>query len=63
MEEIPFTLVLKDGVVSGPTHYGSEDNTLICERSVGIVACSIAEQVTVTCRISEVILSVVLMHP
>ena len=63
MEEIPLAAVLEDGMMSGPSHYWREDDTLIGERSVGIVAHGIAEQMTVAGGVREIILSVVLVHP
>ena len=51
MEEIPFALVLHDAVVGGPSHYRSEEDALIGERSVRIVADGVAEEMGVTGRV------------
>ena len=51
VEEIPLTLELYDRMVSGPSHNRIEYHTLIGERSVRIVANTIAEVVGVTSRI------------
>jgi hypothetical protein len=61
--EIPLTFELYDGVVGGPTYDGVEDDTFIGKWSIGIVANSIAKQVAVTCRVGEIILSIVFVHP
>ena len=63
IEQIPLALVLYDRVVSGPSYDGIQDDALIGERSVGVVADGIAQQVAVTRRIGEVVLAIVLMHP
>ena len=63
VEEIPLAFVLGDGVVSGPANDRSEDHALIGERSVRIVTNGIAEEVAVACRVGEVVLTVVLVHP
>ena len=44
IEQEPLALVLHDAVVRGPTHNGIEEHTLIGERSVGVVADTVAEE-------------------
>ena len=63
MEEIPLSLVLADTVVSRPTYYWFQDNALIGEWSVWIVTYRIAEIMAIACRVAEVILAFVLVHP
>jgi hypothetical protein len=63
IEQIPLTLILYDAVVSGPSYNGVKDNTLIGERTIRIIANSIAQHVAVTSRVGEVVLTVILMHP
>ena len=61
MEEIPLSLVLADAVVSGPTYYWLQDNALVSEWTIRIIAHCIAEIVTITCRVAEVILALILV--
>ena len=61
--EIPLSLELDDRVVSSPAYDGIEDDTLIAERAVGVVADGIAQEVTVAGRVGEVVFAVVLVHP
>ena len=63
IEQEPLALVLYDAVVRGPAHDGIEEHTLIGERSVGVVANGIAEEVAVACGVTEIVLAVVLVHP
>ena len=63
VEEIPVAVILQDAVVCCPADNGVEDHTLIGERTVGIVADSIAEQVTVAGGVREIVSAVHLMHP
>ena len=49
--QIPLALELDDAVVGGPAYDGIENDTLIGERSVGIVTNGIAEEVAVACRV------------
>jgi len=51
MEQIPLALIFYDRVVGGPSYNGIENDTLIGERSVGIVTNGIAEEVAVACRV------------
>ena len=50
-------------MVGGPAYDGFEDNTLIGERAVGVVAYGVAQQVTVACRVAEIVLAIILVHP
>ena len=61
--EIPLTLVLNDRMVGGPAYDGVEDNTLIAERAVRVVANGVAEEVAVASRVREIVLTVVFVHP
>lgn len=63
VEQIPFPFIFYDGVVCGPSHYGCEDDPLIGEWAIGVVAHGIANQVGVTGGVGEVIFSIVTMHP
>ena len=63
IEQEPLALILHDAVMRGPAYDGIEQYALIGERSVRIVADGVAKEVAVACRIAEVILAVVLMHP
>jgi hypothetical protein len=61
--QIPLPLILYDRVMSGPTYYRVEYHTLITEWSVRRVTNGIAEIMTVTCRVREIVLTIILMHP
>ena len=50
-------------MVSGPAYDGVEDDTLIGERTVGVVTDGVAQEVAVAGRVGEVVLAVVLVHP
>ena len=63
IEQVPLTLELYDAVVGSPSHDGVEDDTLVGERPVGVVANAIAEEVAVARRVGEVLLAIVLVHP
>ena len=63
IEQEPLALVLHDTMMGRPAYDRVEDDTLIGEGTIGIVADGIAEEVTVARRVAEVILSIVLMHP
>ena len=47
IQQIPLTLKLHYAVMGSPTHYRLQDNTLISEGAVRIVARSVAEQMAV----------------
>ena len=47
MEEIPLSLIFKYGMMGSPSYTRSEDHAMIGEWSIGVVTCSIAEQMTV----------------
>ena len=47
MEEIPFAIIFHDAVVGSPANYRCQYHTLICERSIGIVADGITKQMAV----------------
>ena len=51
VEQVPFALVLYDAVVSGPSHYGVEDDALELERPIRRVADGVAEVMAVSCRV------------
>ena len=61
--QVPLTFELYDRVVGCPTYYWIKDNSLIGKRSIRIISDGIAQEVAVTCRVGEIILSVVFMHP
>ena len=63
MEEIPLTFVLHDGVVCGPAYDRLEDDSLIAEWSVGVVADGIAQQMAVASGVREVVFALILVHP
>ena len=63
IEQEPLALILYDAVMGGPAYDGIEDDALISERTVGIVADGIAEEVAVNCRIAEIEIATVLVHP
>ena len=63
IEQEPFSLILDDAVVGSPSYYGVENDTLIGERAVGVVTDGIAEEVTVTGGVAEIIFTVVFVHP
>ena len=61
--QIPLSLELDNAVVSCPTYNGIKDDTLVSERTVGIVANGIAQEVAIASRVREVVLSIIFMHP
>ena len=63
IEQIPLSLVLYNTVVGCPANNRIEDNSLISERTVWVVTRGVAQEVTVTSRVREVVLTVLLMHP
>ena len=63
VEQIPFSFILYNGMVRGPTHYRSEDDTLIGERSVRIVADGVTQAVRIAGGVGEIIFAVVFVHP
>ena len=63
MEQIPLSLVLTDTVMGCPTYYRFQDDALVSERTIRIITYSIAEIMSITGRVAEVILALILMHP
>ena len=63
VEQEPLTLILHNAVMGCPTNNGIENHALIGERAVGVVTNGIAEEVAVTRRVTEIVLTIVLMHP
>ena len=63
MEQIPLSLVLTDAMMGCPTYYRLQDNTLISKWSIRIITYCIAEIMSITRRVAEVILALVLVHP
>ncbi len=63
MEDIPLAFVLYYGMVCGPSYDRRHYAALICEWAIRVVAHGIAQTVGVACRIGEVVLAVVLVHP
>ena len=63
MEQIPLSLVLTDAMMGCPTYYRLQDNTLISKWSIRIITYCIAEIMSITCRVAEVILALILVHP
>ena len=63
MEQIPLALEFTDGVVRGPANHWGEDDSLISERPVEIVARGVAQEVGVAGRIRKIVFAVVFVHP
>jgi hypothetical protein len=63
IEQIPLSFVFHDAMMGCPTDYRVKDNALIGEWSVRVVTDGIAEEMTVTCRIREIVLPVIFVHP
>ena len=63
IEQEPFALVLHDAMVCCPAYNGIEDDALVGEGTIRIVADGVAEHVAVTGGVAEVILAVILVHP
>ena len=63
VEEVPFALILDDGVVGCPSYDWCEDYATIGERAHGAVADGVAEEVGVASGVGEIVLAVVLMNP
>ena len=61
--QVPLALELDNAVVGGPADDGIEDDSLIGEGSVRIVADGIAQVVAVASGVREIVLAVVLVHP
>ena len=60
MEQIPLSLVLTDTVMGCPTYYRFQDDALVSEWSIRIITYSIAEIMSITGRVAEVILALIL---
>lgn len=63
VEKIPLAFILHDTVMGGPADHRLQDDTLIGERTIGVVAHSIAQIVRVAGAIGEIILAILLVHP
>ena len=63
MEQIPLSLVLTDAVMGCPTYYRLQDDALVSERTIRIITYCIAEIMSITGRVAEVILALILVHP
>ncbi len=63
MEEIPPPAILANAVMGGPPHDGLKQYASEGERSVGVVAYSIAQQMGVTRGIAEIVFPIVFVHP
>jgi hypothetical protein len=61
--EIPLSLILYDGMVSGPAYDGVEDDALIAEWAIGVVTNGIAQEVAVASRVGEIVFAIVFVHP
>ncbi len=63
VEQVPLALEFTDGVVRGPADHRSENDSLINERPVEMVARGVAQKVGVAGRIRELVFAVVFVHP
>ncbi len=63
VEQIPFTLVLHDGVVVGPAEYGGEDYAFVGVGAIEVFSHRIGDVVGVAGGIGEVILAVKFVDP
>ena len=63
MEQIPLSLVLTDTMMGCPTYYRFQDDALVSERTIRIITYCIAEIMSITGRVAEVILALILVHP
>ena len=63
MEQIPLSLVLTDAVMGCPTYHWFQDNAFVSEWSISIITYCIAEIMSITRRVAEVILALILVHP
>ena len=63
MKQIPLSLILTDAVMGCPTYHRLQDNTLISKWSIRIITHCIAEIMSITGRVAEVILALILVHP
>ena len=63
VEQIPLAIEFADAVMRGPADHRRENDSLIRERPVRIVARRLAEQMGVAGRIGEIIFAVVFVHP
>ena len=61
--QVPLSLVFYDGVVGSPADDGFEDDTLITEWPVWVVANGIAQEMTVASGVGEIVLAIVFVHP
>src|SRR4051812_20638196 len=63
IEEIPFSFKFNYGVVVGPTNHGIENYALVGEWSIWIVTNRVANKMSVTRRVREIIFAIVFVHP
>ena len=49
MEQVPLAFPFDDGMVGCPAYYRGEDDSLVCERAVNVVADCIAKEMAVAC--------------
>src|SRR5574344_234391 len=63
MEQVPLSLVLTDAMMGCPTYNRLQDNALVSERTIRIITHRIAEIMSITGRVAEVILALILVHP
>ena len=63
VEQEPLALILYDAMVCGPTYDGIKQNSLIGEWSVRIITNGIAQIVAVTCRVAEIVFTIIFVNP
>ena len=63
MEQIPFSFELNNSMMSSPSHYRSQDNSLISKWSVWVVTYRVTKQMGIACRVREIIFPIILMYP
>lgn len=52
-----------NGMMRGPAHYRRQDDSLIGEGTIGIVANGVTQQMGITGRIRKIVFALVLMYP
>lgn len=63
VEQIPFAIVLYDGMMVCPAVYRGEDYTFVSERTVGAIANRISNVMGVPSGVGEIIFAVEFVHP
>ena len=50
-------------MVSSPSYHRSQNDSLISKRTIRVITCCIAEQMSVSRRIGKIVFTIIFMHP